>query len=56
MTEPTEDLPAGPDRPYIDCPECPHSPDQHADLQGCHGDADSCPCTESKSSLLLENQ
>ena len=52
----TEETPDGPDRPYIDCPECPHSPDQHASLAGCHGDANTCPCTESQASLLLENQ
>jgi hypothetical protein len=36
------------------CPECTHDFDQHADLSGCHGDGNTCPCSESKTSLLEE--
>jgi hypothetical protein len=38
----------------IECPECPHDYEQHADLAGCYGEASTCPCSESKATLTDE--
>lgn len=53
----TETTPDGPDRPYIDCPDCVHDvSDHHRDYADAGCTVAGCICTTIQADLLVENQ
>jgi hypothetical protein len=53
----TDETPAGPDQPYIDCPDCVHDvSDHHPTYSDAGCTVAGCICTTTQNDLRLENQ